>query len=283
MFPESIKITKMHGNGNDFVLVDEFEKEVIPEKMKPDFVKAICHRKFGVGADGMLFVQPSVVADARFRYFNSDGSEAEMCGNGIRCFSRFVVEEGYVKKNVVKVETLAGILDLDVNKDGWWVKVDTGEVKTKREEIPANREVWGLETTMDNQKFVLYAVNSGVPHVVIFVDDLDFDIINPARAIRYSDLFPQGTNVNFAKVLSKDEIEIKTYERGVEDETLSCGTGSVAVAFVANKLNLADKHVKIITKGGILKIDIEDNKAYMTGTASRVFDGFVNLKELRFD
>jgi len=283
MFPESIKITKMHGNGNDFVLMDEFEKEVIPEKMKPDFVKAICHRKFGVGADGMLFVQPSIVADVRFRYFNNDGSEAEMCGNGIRCFSRFVVEEGYVKEDIVKVETLAGILDLEVDKKGWWVRVDMGEVKTKKEEVPANKEIWGLGMSIDNQRFVLYAVNSGVPHVVIFVDDLDFDIIKPARAIRYNDLFPQGTNVNFARILSRDEIEIRTYERGVEDETLSCGTGSVAVAFVANKLGLANKYAKIITKGGMLKIEIHNNKAYMTGTANRVFDGFVNLKELRLE
>lgn len=281
MFPDSIKITKMHGNGNDFVLIDEFGKEIIPEKMKPDFVRAICYRRFGVGADGMLFVQPSVVADVRFRYFNSDGSEAEMCGNGIRCFSRFVVEEGYAK-DVVKVETLAGILELEVNKNGWWVKVDMGEVKTKKEDIPASREVWGMEKIINNQKFVLYAVNSGVPHVVVFVDDLNFNIIEPARTIRYSDLFPQGTNVNFAKVLSKDKIEIRTYERGVEDETLSCGTGSVAVAFVANKLGLANKHVEIVTKGGILKIDIENSKAYMTGTANRIFDGYVNLRELRF-
>jgi len=283
MFSESIKITKMHGNGNDFVLVDEFEKEIVPEKMKPDFVRAVCHRRFGVGADGTLFVQPSIVADARFRYFNNDGSEAEMCGNGIRCFSRFVVEEGYVKGEVVKVETLAGILELEVDEDGWWVKVDMGEVKTKKEEIPANREVWGLEKTINNHKFVLYAVNSGVPHVVTFVDDLDFNIIEPAKIIRYDDTFPQGTNVNFAKVLSEDEITIRTYERGVENETLSCGTGSVAVAFVANKLGLASNHVKVITKGGLLKVDVKGNKAYMTGNANRVFDGFINLKELRFD
>ena len=283
MFSESIKITKMHGNGNDFVLVDEFEKEIVPEKMKPDFVRAVCHRRFGVGADGTLFVQPSIVADARFRYFNNDGSEAEMCGNGIRCFSRFVVEEGYIKGEVVKVETLAGILELEVDEDGWWVKVDMGEVKTKKEEIPANREVWGLEKTINNHKFVLYAVNSGVPHVVTFVDDLDFNIIEPAKIIRYDDTFPQGTNVNFAKVLSEDEITIRTYERGVENETLSCGTGSVAVAFVANKLGLASNHVKVITKGGLLKVDVKGNKAYMTGNANRVFDGFINLKELRFD
>ena len=280
---DKVEITKMHGNGNDFVLVDEFDKELIPEELKPEFVKAVCNRRFGVGADGMLFVQPSIVADARFRYFNSDGSEAEMCGNGIRCFSRYIVEEGYVDRNVIKVETLAGVLELEVDKNGWWIKVDMGEIKTKKEDIPSKVEVWGLEKVVDNQKFTLYAVNSGVPHVVVFVDNLDFDIVKPAMLIRYDDLFPQGTNVNFAKILSKDEIEIRTYERGVEDETLSCGTGSVAVAYVANKLGLVNNHVRVVTRGGLLKVDIENNRAYMTGTANRVFDGFVNLKELRYE
>ncbi|MCD6493942.1 MAG: diaminopimelate epimerase [Archaeoglobaceae archaeon] len=280
MFPETVKITKMHGNGNDFVLVDEFKSEIIPEKLKPNFVKAICHRRFGVGADGVLFVQPSIVANARFRYFNNDGSEAEMCGNGIRCFTRFVVEEGYAEGNFIKIETLAGILNLEVDKSGWWVKVDMGEIKTRREDIPAIKEVWGLKKKVGDQEFVLYAVNSGVPHVVIFVGDLDFNIVEVARVVRYDEIFPQGTNVNFVKVLSINKLKIRTYERGVEDETLSCGTGSVAAAYVANKLGLTSNNVDVITKGGVLKIELKNGKAYMIGTANRVFEGYVNLKEL---
>jgi diaminopimelate epimerase len=272
----------MHGNGNDFVLIDEFRGEVIPEEEKASFVRAVCHRNFGVGADGALFVQPSEKADVKFRYFNSDGSEAEMCGNGIRCFSRYVVEEGYVGERL-RVETLAGILELEVTKDdGWWVKVDMGKPKFRREEIPAEVDVWGYEFEHEGKRFKLYAANTGVPHVVVFVDDLDFDIVPIARKIRYSEIFPEGTNVNFAKV-EGNSITIRTYERGVEAETLSCGTGSVAVAAVANRLGLTGREVEVRTKGGLLKIELTDNTAYMTGGASRVFDGILKLNELRYD
>ncbi len=277
-----IKFAKMHGNGNDFILIDEFNKILIEEKRKGKFVKAICNRNFGLGADGVLFVQKSEKADAKFRYFNSDGSEAEMCGNGIRCFARYVVEEAYAE-SPLRVETLSGILKLDVTKDdeGWWVRVDMGVPKFKSEEIPAEEEVWGKEFEFNGEKFKVYAVNTGVPHAVIFVDNLNFDIIGIAKFIRFHKLFPEGINVNFAKI-EGNAIRIRTYERGVEDETLSCGTGSVAVAAVANKLGFIDSSVEVLTKGGKLRIEIKD-RAYMTGKASRVADGYINSEELRYD
>ncbi|WP_202318877.1 diaminopimelate epimerase [Archaeoglobus neptunius] len=275
-----VRVTKMHGNGNDFILVDEFKEVIIPENEKPKFVRAVCHRNFGVGADGALFVQPSDRADVRFRYFNSDGSEAAMCGNGIRCFSRYVVEEGYAS-NRLKVETLAGVLELEVyNEDGWWVRVDMGKPRFEKESIPAVEDVWGYEIEFEGEKYKLYAANTGVPHVVIFVDDLNFDIIPLARKVRYLNVFPEGTNVNLAKVESRSRIRIRTYERGVEDETLSCGTGSVAVAAIASELGMVDEKVEIITKGGVLRIELAKDSAYMTGRANRVLDGFVNVKEL---
>jgi diaminopimelate epimerase len=275
-----IKITKMHGNGNDFILVDEFKENVIDEREKPDFVRAVCHRYFGIGADGVLFVQPSEIADVRFRYFNSDGSEAAMCGNGIRCFSRYVVEEGYTQKKL-RVETLAGVLELEVfHEDEWWVKVDMGKPKFEQKEIPANVKVWGYEFEFDRKIYRLYAVNTGVPHVVVFVDNLEFDIIPIARKIRYSEIFPEGTNVNFAKVEGENKIRIRTYERGVEGETLSCGTGSVAVAAIANRLGITGNRVEVLTKGGLLKIEVNET-AYMLGTANRVLDGNLRLDELR--
>jgi len=278
-----VKVSKMHGNGNDFIVVDEFNSEVIPEKMKPDFVRAVCHRRFGVGADGVLFVQRSAVADAKFRYFNSDGSEAEMCGNGIRCFSRYIVEEGYAKEGKIKVETLAGVLELDVKFDGtWWIKVDMGSPKFGKD-VPAKEVVWGRVFDVNGQRFEVYAVNTGVPHAVVFVGDLSFDIIKPARCIRYHSVFPEGINVNFAKVVSDSRIEVRTYERGVEDETLSCGTGSVAVAIVANKLGLTKDNVEIITKGGLLKVEIAEDKAYLIGSANRVMDGMINIPELKLN
>ncbi|ADC66224.1 diaminopimelate epimerase [Ferroglobus placidus DSM 10642] len=278
-----IKFAKMHGNGNDFVIIDEFREEVVKEEEKPKFVRAIAHRNFGIGADGVIFVQKSEVADAKFRYFNSDGSEAEMCGNGIRCFSRYVVEEGYAA-SPVRVETLAGIYELEVtkNEEGWWVKVDMGTPKFSKDEIPTKEDVWGKEIKIDNRSFEIYAVNTGVPHAVIFVEDFDFDVVRTGRAIRMSELFPEGTNVNFVK-REGNKFFVRTYERGVENETLSCGTGSVAVAAVARKLGFADDKVEILTRGGKLFVEFEGEKAYLIGGASRVADGKIRAEELNYE
>ncbi|WP_457591734.1 diaminopimelate epimerase [Geoglobus sp.] len=279
-----VRFTKMHGNGNDFILVDEYNGIVIEEEKKPEFVRAVCHRYFGIGADGALFVQRSNSADVRFRYFNSDGSEAEMCGNGIRCFSRYVVEEGYAE-SPLRVETLAGVLELEVTRDeeGWWVRVDMGRPKLERQDIPAAEEVWGKAFEYGGREFRVYAINTGVPHAVIFVDDLDFDIIPVARHIRHHPVFPEGINVNFARVIDRGTIQVRTYERGVEDETLSCGTGSVAVAVVANMLGLTGRNVDVLTRGGKLRIEIGEITVYMTGQAARVADGYVDTGELRYD
>jgi diaminopimelate epimerase len=283
---EEIRITKMHGNGNDFVLVDEFDGEVIPESKKPEFVRAVCHRRFGIGADGMLFLQRSDKADAKFRYFNSDGSEAGMCGNGIRCFSRYIVEEGYAEEGLITVETRVGVIELKVRKDkDYMVRVNMGEVKTKSSEIPASidrEDFWGVRMKAGEMEFDVFAVNTGVPHAVVFVENLDTLDIAVARDIRYSELFPEGTNVNFVSPISEKEIRIRTYERGVEDETLSCGTGSVASAYVALKLGYVKEPVKVLTRGGELIIEFDDEIAYMTGSANRVFDGILRLSELRY-
>jgi len=275
-----ILFTKMHGNGNDFVIFDEFHGIVVPEEEKPAFVRTVCNRRFGVGGDGAIFVQSSEVANARFRYFNSDGSEA-MCGNGIRCFARFVVEEGYTTKKF-RAETLAGVKEVEVRvEDGdYWVRVDMGTPLFEPEEIPVSggkfNEVWYDTFDVFGKDYEVYAVNTGVPHAIVFVDSLNVDIYE-ARKIRYSKKFPDGANVNLVKVLSKEEVEVRTYERGVEDETLSCGTGSVAVVAVASKLGLTESRAIVRTKGGILKIEINDS-AFMMGKAVRVFDGI--LKEI---
>ncbi len=274
-----IEFSKMHGNGNDFVVFDEYERVLIREEEKPEFVKKVCNRKFGVGGDGAIFVQKSEIADVKFRYFNSDGSEAEMCGNGIRCFARFAFEKGYVNRNFV-AETLAGLKKLEILENPFRVKVDMGYVEFDPEKIPAvkskeERGVWFAEIG----KFKVYAVNTGVPHAVIFVDDLERLDISEAKKIRYSKFFPTGTNVNF--VSFDGELKIRTYERGVEDETLSCGTGSVAASAIAYKLGMCGSKVKVITRGGELEIELVENdrlRAYMTGNAVRVFDG--TLREL---
>ncbi len=267
-----MRFTKMHGNGNDFVIIDEFNGVLIPEEEKPKFVRAVCDRNFGVGGDGAIFVQRSTIADVRFRYFNSDGSEAAMCGNGIRCFSRYVVEEGYAKEGKLKVETLAGVLELEVwRNNGWWVRVDMGKVE--------RGVVWGKRFDVGGDSYIVYAADVGVPHAVIFVEDLSFDIVPKARVIRYHPTFPEGTNVNFAKI-EGGKIVLRTYERGVEGETLSCGTGSVAAAFVAHELGFVGERVEVLTRGGELIVELGE-RAKLTGSATRVFDGELRREELR--
>ena len=207
-----------------------------------------------------------------------------MCGNGIRCFSRYVFEKGYVKETF-KAETLAGVIPLNVNEeeDGYWVKVNMGKAKFDKDDIPALEDVWGREFEIYGNSYKVYAVNTGVPHAVIFVDSLDVDVEKIAREIRYNRIFPLGINVNFVKVENNRRALVRTYERGVERETLSCGTGAVAVAVVAEKLGKMGKDVEIITAGGKLRIEIRGDFVYMSGQASKVAEGEIITEELRYD
>lgn len=262
----SMRFVKMHGNGNDFVIFDEFEKTLIPEEEKPSFVKIVCNRNFGIGADGVIFVQKSKIADAKFRYFNRDGSEASMCGNGIRCFARYIVEKSYARGRKVRVETLSDIFELEVWRDEkWWIKVKMGKPFY----------LWKKEMKVNGKIYEVHATLVGVPHAVVFTEDISFDIIPDAKVIRHHSIFPEGTNVNFVKLMD-GKIFVRTYERGVENETLSCGTGSVASAFVARNLGLISNKVEVQSKGGVLFIEFEGDEAYMIGSATKVFEGVLS-------
>ena len=254
-----IRFTKLHGNGNDFILIDEYDGEVVHDK--PGFAAIYCDRRFGIGADGVLFLSKSDCADIRMQLFQPDRSEAEMCGNGIRCLVRYSIDEGYIA-GASTVETLAGIMEVDL--DAEWIKVNMG--------TPAFSGIEHLEG------YEVYSTNTGVPHAVIFVDDLDIAIEEIAPAIRYAPVFPKGANVNFVRVENDHEIAIRTYERGIEGETLSCGTGAVASAYVAHRIGKTRDRVVVHTAGGSLRISfVADGEAFMAGTAVRVFDGTVNL------
>ncbi|RZN67474.1 MAG: diaminopimelate epimerase [Candidatus Methanolliviera hydrocarbonicum] len=261
-----ISFSKIHGNGNDFILIDEYDREVIPEEEKKEFSRKVCDRHFGIGGDGVLFLSKSKIPDLKIkmRIFNSDGSEAEMCGNGIRCLVRYVIEARYLDTSPIYVETLVGIKEtyFQHEEDGLIIGVKMG---VPRFEI-MNEEIEGYR---------LSSVDTGVPHAVIFVEDLNLNIKEVAPKIRYADIFPKGCNVNFAEILGKNRIRMRTYERGVEDETLCCGTGAVAVAAVARRLCKAGDEVEIITKGGKLRISFDGEEACMEGRAFRVFDGFI--------
>jgi len=272
-----INFTKLQGNGNDFILVDEYKGEVLSENKKFDFAEKYCNRRFGIGADGILFLSKSRKAELKMRLLQPDRSEAEMCGNGIRCLVKYALDAGYITPGRVSVETLAGVLGVVVRieRRAVWVRVNMGRPVFEREGIPALGSGEFLEEELQGYK--VSAVNIGVPHAVILTDNLDLPLIEAAPKIRYDPVFPKGANVNFVRVDSWEEITLRTYERGVEGETLSCGTGSVAGAAIASRLGKVGEKVRVNTKGGLLRIFLEGGFAYLEGTAEKVFEGSVDL------
>ncbi|MEM2933665.1 MAG: diaminopimelate epimerase [Methanocellales archaeon] len=263
---------KLHGNGNDFILIDEFKGIVVPEKEKAKFAAKYCDRRFGIGGDGVLFLGSSNIADLKMRLFQQDESEAEMCGNGVRCLVKYAIDAGYVKLGSCTVETLAGVIAVETRRElgRIMVKVNIGRPKFECKSIPAVGEGEFLKREIEG--FEVSAVNTGVPHAVIFVADLELPITAIAPKIRYSKIFPKGVNVNFVK-LERTGLRIRTYERGVEGETLSCGTGAAASAAVANKLGLIGNQVDVYTKGGFLRILLKDGNTYLEGACETVYRG----------
>jgi diaminopimelate epimerase len=234
-----IPFTKMSGSGNDFILIDH-RTPFLDEARLKEFIQKACRRRVSVGADGLILVERSKKADFKWRFFNSDGSEAEMCGNGGRCVARFASLKGIAGLSL-KFETLAGILSARV--DGKRVTLElTKPFGLKLDETLA----------VEGKKEVVSSLNTGVPHAVIFVEGLDgLDIVKRGRTIRYHPHFePRGTNVDFVQVENESLLSVRTYERGVEDETLACGTGVVASALIAAFKGMVKSPVAIRTQGG---------------------------------
>jgi diaminopimelate epimerase len=264
---------KMNGAGNDFIVVDNLDLTI---NLDAETIEALCDRHRGVGADGLLAVEPSQNgADYRFRYYNADGGEAEMCGNGARCFGRFTSCLGKETVDQVSFETIAGTLTAYMVGDD--VKINMSEPK----DIQLKKEVKVKGLNHD-----IHFINTGVPHAVIFVDDLEnLDVFTLGNAIRFHEAFaPAGTNVNFAKIINANHIEIRTYERGVEDETLACGTGMVACSLIHHLLTKEKSPVKVDVAGGdTLEIGFkpETNQTFsnvtLTGPADFVFEGDIQI------
>jgi len=273
-----MKFIKMHGLGNDFVFLDHFS--VAADEDYPKLAKKLCHRQFGIGGDGLIVILPSKVADARMRIINSDGTEPEMCGNGIRCFARYVYDQGIVNHNPMRVETLAGVLTIKLTiKDAQvqGVRVDMGEPILRADLIPVlgqGEPVVGETLEVLGETFLYTAVSMGNPHCVIFVEDfatLDFERLGPA--IEKHSLFPRKTNVEFIEVNSPRELTMKVWERGA-GPTLACGTGACASAVAAVLNHKTEREVTVHLPGGDLLIEWGlDNHIYMTGPATYVFKG----------
>ena len=271
--------SKMHGLGNDFIVIDARGKEDLDYN---NLAKRMCHRYIGVGADGLLLVLDSDVADIRMRIINSDGSEAEMCGNGIRCFSKYVFERGIVKKDKFRVETLAGIIEpeLILNEYGLVekVKVNMGKPSLKRKDIPmqGDPESDAINTSIevDGKEYKITSLLMGVPHTVLFVDDVEkVDIYTLGPKIERHEAFPRKTNVNFVQVIDKNNIKVRTWERGA-GATFACGTGSCASVIAANLNGLTERKANVHLYFGTLEIEWqEDGTVFMTGPAEEVFVG----------
>jgi diaminopimelate epimerase len=259
-----IPFMKMSGSGNDFIFIDH-RKPLLKEEEFKDFARKVCRRKVSVGADGLVLVENSKKADVKWRFFNADGSEAEMCGNAGRCLGRFAYLKGITGPSLT-FETLAGILSAQV--DGKRVKLEM----TKPFGLKLDETI-----LIEGKKQTLSSINTGVPHAVIFLEDFKgVDVVRAGRAIRYHPHFaPAGTNTNFVRVENYSQLSIRTYERGVEDETLACGTGAVASALVAAFKGLVKSPVSIKTWGGeILTVYFEIE----AGEIKRVFfEGDVHI------
>lgn len=272
----SFPFTKMHGIGNDFVLID-CVKNLLSTFSLPALAREMCDRKFGVGADGIIVIEKGKDAAFSMRMFNPDGSEAEMCGNGIRCLARLVKDRGYTELDKFPIETNAGLLEVEV-RDGKQVRVNMGKARTLRKEIPMRGQLdetaLSFELDAAGQKFDASAISMGNPHCVIFVEDVErvpLDIWGPA--IECHEMFPQRTNVQFTQVLSTQELKVKTWERGA-GATLACGTGACAASVASFLRGLSERTTLVHLPGGDLTIEYTENgTVYMTGPAEYVFEG----------
>ncbi len=267
--------TKMHGIGNDFVVIDCRENDIATIE---DFAVRLCDRHYGIGADQALLVYNSSVADFRMDIYNADGSKVEMCGNGIRCFAKYLVDHGITTKSELTVETLAGIIKPKIVGDD--VRVDMGLPILEGRQIPADFDGKVINFPLDvvGMDFNITAVSMGNPHCVIFVDDVDkFELERYGPFFERHAFFPNRVNFEVVQALNRGEIKMRVFERGA-GETNACGTGACA-SVVASGLNkLTGKDVLVHLKGGDLRITLEsDGHVMMTGPAEEVFTGEVEL------
>lgn len=263
-----IRATKMSGTGNDFIIIDHRKPFIAPDNQRA-FAKKVCRRKFSAGADGLILIENSTEADFRWQFYNADGSSAEMCGNGARCAARYAYTKN-IAPDTMRFQTVAGIIEAEIIADSVKIKL------TPPEDIFLD-----LVVSLGEEKIKISSINTGVPHVVCFVDDINKVPVDQwGRIIRNHKLFqPAGTNVNFAQVMPDKTLHVRTYERGVEGETLACGTGAVASALICAMNGRAASPVQVITSGGeqlsihfTIGSDNEAKEVFLEGPAHFIYE-----------
>lgn len=277
----SIKFTKMQGLGNDFVILEN--EEYKRTNMDISILsKKLCDRKFGIGADGLIVVSNEVTdTDTAWYFYNSDGSEAQMCGNGMRCFARYMYDKKYIDKKKFSVQTKAGVIIPEIVSENE-VRVDMNKPILEALKIPyGGKNVLNQDLIIEDKKFNINAVSMGNPHCIIFVDKNSSDLaMTYGPKIEISNLFPEKTNVEFVEIHAKDEITVNVWERGC-GITLACGTGACACVVAGILNNLLERKVKVHLPGGDLLIEWsgdKENSVFMTGSAEYSFTGeYINL------
>lgn len=273
-----MKFTKMHGAGNDYIFIDCFDEYVEnPEKMS----KQLSNRHFGIGADGIVLIKPSVVADCSMNIYNADGSQAEMCGNAVRCVAKYIYDNKK-KRDRIKIDTLSGIKVVEIHsKDGKAIggTVNMGKPILNGRHIPTR---YGMSVVkdqildIDDNDYKITCLSMGNPHCVVFCDDIDrLDLNKIGPLFEHHEMFPERINTEFVEIVDENHLKMRVWERG-SGETLACGTGAcaVAVASVINGICRKEEKIKIQARGGVLSVKWhEDDNVYLTGEAVKVFDG----------
>ena len=267
---------KMHGLGNDFIVIDNRNGRIGDDEAA-DLARKLCERRLSVGADGLLLLSNSSVSDVRMQIFNADGSEAEMCGNGVRCLAKYCYENGIVRKTEFTVDTLAGPKQVWLtlnNEVVQAVRVDMGTAEWERSKIPMLGE--GIcvneDLRVDEENYRVTCLSIGNPHCVVFVENVDeFLVKYIGPIIENHEAFPKRTNVEFVQITGRNDLKVRVWERGC-GETMACGTGACASAVAANRLGKVGGKVKVHLRGGDLLLDVAE-RVFMTGPAEKVFEG----------
>lgn len=280
-----VTFTKMHGLGNDYICINCLEN-ILAENKLPQIARYMCNRNFGIGADGLILVQESSVADIKMRIFNKDGSEAEMCGNGIRCFAKYIYDNKIIDKQSISIETKAGVKGVRLkvlNGEVYEIEVDMGRPifdDIKNISVQNNYRIpISVNIKVDDTRFIGNYVSMGNPHLVIFVNNVEnIDIEKWGPAIENMKCFPNKINVEFVQALGRNTLKIRTWERGV-GETYACGTGSCASFCIAYYKGICSSYVKAILRGGELNLNYNKQNGHiiMSGIATKVYDGNINI------